>query len=364
MEEKFKVLYSELYNKYFKELEKLRKDKKKVSVITIITILIAIFNVFIVPAIWYEYRFIAYITIVAVILGVAIFFIKQVKKAVNSKEFKIINNGLNNAVNNLTENKGNVESIQQSLEILNELSDREDLDGLKESTTKDDEYAKAYSNKILKPLIECAFPNSEYNAIQGIPHKYYTAGQWGIYDGFYDSFDKIDMTINIKDNNYKFVLAQIASVNWSEDDHPSHLLSGMYGYVELTNKLGYKLSVTKHINYLFGENLLNTNEKILEFDNNEFNEIFDVKSDNEEKARSILNNENMKKLLELKNKTEIPFEFKVIDEVVYFKFKTKQIFMPSKYTKSMNYDKIKEEFDIVKNVKYITEKVCGILLEN
>ena len=72
--------------------------------------------------------------------------------------------------------------------------------------------------------------------------------------------------------------------------------------------------------------------------------------------------DNIKKLLELKKKTKIPYEFKLIDNIVYFKFKTKQIFMHSKYTKSMNYNKIKNELDIVKNIKYITEEVCIILL--
>ena len=222
-------------------------------------------------------------------------------------------------------------------------------------------YIDLFTERIVTPIIKSVFENSEYYCDDGLTEEEYDKGDWESYDR-YSSEDKIITQINIdesKDLKTKLVMSQVHTEDRHKDDegkvYYSTVFSGIAGYADLPKDIGCYLDVA--VNGWF-----DSCKDKLEMDMSGFEEMFDVKTDDKIKAMQILTSDIMSELIQLTKTSNFRFEFYINHGRIYIRFHTGGIFETSVFSKTMNYEELKEYFDILSSIKNITEHICTVIL--
>lgn len=238
-------------------------------------------------------------------------------------------------------------------------SHKKDKNKVKE---KKKSYIELFRERIIPPIIKNALENCEYYCNKGLTEKEYDEGEWGTYDR-YSSEDKIITEIiadKIKGTKTKLVMSEVHTENRHKDDDGKVYYTtdfcGIAGYVDLPKDIGCYLRIA-------GNGWFDWSKDKLEMDMSQFEKMFDVGTDNKIKAMQILTTDIMLQIIELTELTRIDFVFYINHSRMYIKFYTGSIFETDIYSKTMNYEELKEYFDILNNVKNITEHICNVISE-
>jgi len=223
-------------------------------------------------------------------------------------------------------------------------------------------YTELFKEKVVATIISNVFENSKYYYDIGLTENEYNEANWERYD-IYDSEDKIVTEIVIdknKDVKTNLVMSEIHTQDRRKDsDGDTHYVTmfhGLAGYADLPKDIGCYLRVIKNEFNLFG-----TPKDKLQMDMTEFEKIFDVKTDDRIKTMQILTADIMTELIQLVETTKVKFEFYINQNKMYIRFHTGEVFEPEVFGKAMQYKNLKKYFDIVSNVKNITEHICNVI---
>lgn len=339
--EKFRQLYNKLYSENFNELENLRKQEAKplkkilwiVAIIFICVIVFGILELLVFTNVFSSDDELGAIIgaastvliggplLVVIIFGLGLLIFKQAKKT------------------SVVEKRGSM---------------------FEEESPEDKTYKSIFKQKIIKPMVQLALPESEYLFNKGLTQEEYASANWEKYDT-YDSEDGIVTNININLNTLPLIMSEVHTEDIRRDpdggtDHVT-LFHGLAGYMELPKDIGCYIKVINNKINVFG----NTKDK-MEMDMPEFERIFDVQTDDEIKTMQILTADIMAEFLEIIEKNNFKFEFYINNNVMHIRFHTGELFEPAVFKESLQFEYLEKYFDIINSVKNITEHICNIIM--
>lgn len=335
----FEELYEQLYNLHFEELEKLRNESKsKISkYFPWIGMTLAGFGAagicweLGVPEETHIYWILWGVMILG-FLGIMVVFGKAITKW--TKEFNIL------------DEKGNIND--SNLKV-----------GIKETQP----YKYAFKEKIIKPIVECAVPESTYTADKGLSEQeYYSV--WEKADRF-SSEDELIMDLDVKDNEnnkLQLIISDVLTQNEEQVENGGTtcrtIFHGLAGYTKLSKNIGACIKIIE--NNMFFKN---KSKDYVEMDMQEFEKIFDVETNDKIKAVQVLTSDVMTELINVVKKLNIEFEIYINYNILHIRFYTGEMFEPQIFGKSMQLEKLKRYYDIMQAVKHVTEKMCNTVNE-
>lgn len=215
-------------------------------------------------------------------------------------------------------------------------------------------YIEFYKKEIIGPLLESLDENLIYvrskNETAEIIQEYRISKFIKVFDNFVaNEFIKgyvdNDMFMKMSGLNVK--------IGAGEKRHILRI-NTVFSYVVLNKNVvnGIKIN-TKH---KLTKNTFNLN-------NNEFNEIFQISSMNENKAKEIINNEIMGYLIEFYDKTKINFEIIIKSNRMYIRFFREGMFEPKIWGKSFEKANIMKDLKILFFVLNLGKKINITLKE-
>ncbi|MDD2628396.1 MAG: DUF3137 domain-containing protein [Clostridia bacterium] len=210
-------------------------------------------------------------------------------------------------------------------------------------------YVLEFKNKVIGPIIKNAIPNSNYYINRGISRLTYdSSGLAENYD-IYKSEDLIEVKLELQNKQDKTVnikLSEVLAIEIIKNDDGKEeyvtRFNGMVGEVELTKDIGAGIVITKN-----GRISKRSYNKV-EMDIEEFEKLFDVKSDDKILTMRVLTADVMMKLVDLSLESKIRFEINIKKDKLYVRFHTGPMYEPSIFRKTLEFTSIKRFYTCTK----------------
>lgn len=206
------------------------------------------------------------------------------------------------------------------------------------------EYDNHYKENIMKKALKEYKPNLTYFPNGCIPEEYYKKAKFENYDT-YHSEDRI----NGKLNGIDFMIADIHVKDKKETSDGTEYVTLFKGPVAIMT-----LPNTQNINIAIINNTISNyhnNLPKIQIDNPIFEDIYDVYSDDQILAMRILTPSVTNKILSLYKKHDFKFEVKIINNTIYFRFYSGELFASNSITPKEEAIRIAIYFEILTGIE-------------
>lgn len=204
-------------------------------------------------------------------------------------------------------------------------------------------YRKIYKEKVVKQLIKAYDENLEFSYENGIPETTYVEGAFERFDCYHSE----DLIIGNVDG-HDMMLAEVHTQDESTDDEGntsySTIFHGLFGFSNLNKSYNGMIRVHADKGFLskmFGD------KKRIEMDSSEFEKYFDVFADDKIQAMQILTSDIMDIMLLFLEESKIKFELTIRNNKLYIRFKTGGMFEGNIMKSSVDYDTLKNIYNII-----------------
>ncbi len=240
---------------------------------------------------------------------------------------------------------------------------------VKAGKNKEKRYRKRYISEFNKIFIELINPNYSYNAEKGILEKNYK-----LVDLFlYEDYQARGLISGYLSNRYNFQAGQITTWCSYEDDNKRIKFvkfDGIFYEIDLPFSINTKLYLridknlddTNFVKKIFNADGQLTRLKV-KMDSEEFEEAFDIYTENRVLAMQIFTADVMLELMHLYSGTSNKFEITIDNNKLYIKFDTGAIFKaPADLNiEVLNKDILYKYFEKFENTLKISEKFVKII---
>lgn len=210
-------------------------------------------------------------------------------------------------------------------------------------------YSKRFKEHVMKAALKEYDSELTYFPTGCIPEPQYKMARFESYDR-YHSEDRV----NGKINGYEFIMADVHVEDRREDsDGDTHyvtLFNGPVAILTLPEYINLDLAVVNNRIKLFSGTRV-------EIDNPEFEEIYDVFSDNEVTTMRVLTPSVTTKLIDMYRKYDFHFELKIINNQMYFRFHCGDLFEANPSDTQAEATGVALYFEILNGIKEIMEEV-------
>ncbi len=217
-----------------------------------------------------------------------------------------------------------------------------------------------FKEKVIFPVIQYIFSESQYSRNLGLSEQEYNIGEWENYCE-YKSEDRLVVDINIDERKATNLI--MSEVHTKEKTlgfgESSTKFEGLAGYVKLPKDVGFRVRVTS---FSLNVDLNYTPEKEIKMDMATFENKFYVETDDRIKTMQILTPDIMSKIIDIVNISKVKFDFCINHDMIHVRFHTGPMFEFDLFKETDQYEKIKHYCNIVSNVKEITEQIYNIVL--
>ena len=201
------------------------------------------------------------------------------------------------------------------------------------------DYRNRYKELVIKQIVNTINENFEY-----IPKKGLTLSEYhqGFKDLGRDMFSE-DMIKGTLENNLSFVMSEVYVTHEEntvgEDGNTQETVidyKGLMGYANLPNPVKSNFEITTNAKY----NELD--EKRIEMESIEFEQLYDVLADDRLYAMKLLNPQIIEEFLKIKRLGCKGFEIRFENGMAYFRYLSKEIFEPPTRGNILSPEKVKE----------------------
>ena len=192
-------------------------------------------------------------------------------------------------------------------------------------------YTTQYKKLVVMPFIKLLTPNIQYLPNKGLPKQAYVDA---MFEGFdvYHSDDDIAGYIN----NYQFEIANVHTEDehTDSDGHTTYttVFKGLYAFMPLPGTYEIEMFLRKDIKdshkILAKMSKKRFDELYTILDSSEFENKFDVYTNNKIFAAKILTHDIMQMMVDFENQYKIPFEFTIRNNYFYIRFPGYDLFEP------------------------------------
>lgn len=212
------------------------------------------------------------------------------------------------------------------------------------TSTNNRKYKRNFKQKAIEPLIKNIDKNLKYNPNVGFPPMTYRQGEFEEYDNYYTE----DGIVGLLDGKYKVQMAEVHTESEHTDSegntYTTTIFHGIFGNVQCAKDIKTTLKIHSDKGIL--GKLFKGKTKI-EMDSDEFEKYFDVYGDNKIIAMQILTSDVMEMMISFRNESKIKYEMTIKNNQIYIRFHTEPVFEPKAFRKSLDYNMLKEYYDII-----------------
>jgi len=222
-------------------------------------------------------------------------------------------------------------------------------------------YVESYKKEIVSSFIKLINHQLNYNPLDvnrlKIQGDYKKAG----FDNKrFNRFYPDDYTYGIIEDDINIEMCDLHVQNHTgsgKNSHTEEIFQGIFAYTKCNKNIGTYIKVSKNkIKILEQQNRV-------EMDSEEFEEYFDIYSENKILAMQLLTSDIMETLIEFHNKYYLNYEIVFRDDIIYIRFFTGAMFEPKIFGNSMDKELLYIYYCIFKFIVDITKKANKILQE-
>lgn len=226
------------------------------------------------------------------------------------------------------------------------------------------QYRLIFKDKVIRQFVKAYSDKLEYYPNEGIPFRIYNKAG---FDGHYDRFRSEDLIKGTILDNCEIAMSEVWTEREEETvDQDGHhrreyvtIFRGLFACIDLKSFLTFSFRITRNV---FLSNMFKGKQK-LEMDSGEFEKIFDVKTDDKINTLRILTSDIMQMLIDFKNENKITPEIVFQDNKLYIRFAVGNVFEPNKIKGDMDFDKLKENYDMINFIFKLTEEFSKNIVE-
>ena len=207
-------------------------------------------------------------------------------------------------------------------------------------------YRKIYKDNVIEGLVKSYNERFYYSATNGISRVEYGLSKFDDRVDEYFSEDRIFGTLENGDN---FQLAEVATYEISkvkdsegkEREEKTQTFRGMFGIVRLEKNTLSNIYIASNSQFR------KFNKNRLEVDSRLFEEYYDCITNDKVTAMRIFTSELIEKYIEIVKDNKYGFELKIIDNMIFFRYKTNQLFEPPMFSSGLDKSCIKKNYKVI-----------------
>lgn len=215
-------------------------------------------------------------------------------------------------------------------------------------------YTPIFKEKVIKPIIKGISENLEYFPNKNMPEVLYRQGKFE----FYDDYHSEDLIEGLLDNKNEMHFAEVHTERESTDSDGNTttytVFYGMFGNVTMTKSIETVIRIRLDQGKL--GRLFASKEKV-EMDSSEFEKYFDIYAEDKIKAMQILTSDVMMIMIEFVKQSKLKYDLTIKNNQLYIRFYTGSMFEPKLFKRALDYDTLKEYYDIIEFILKVTSKI-------
>ena len=217
-------------------------------------------------------------------------------------------------------------------------------------------YYKDYKRKVINEMIKSFNKNVQYYHYLGLDMQDYIAGE---FENLFNRYHSEDLIIGILENDKKISIGEVRTYIKYDDTYIS-AYKGIVAKIEIRKKINSKIYIKKD-----SKNIIKTKEiniQKVELDSQEFENLFNIYSDNKIIAMQILTSDVMNMLIDFYK--EIPFEITIKNNNIYIRFHTgeENLFEnPSLYKEALDRDTLYKYYSILDFTFELINKIQDVI---
>lgn len=207
-------------------------------------------------------------------------------------------------------------------------------------------YKRIYKENVIEGLVKAYNENFYYSPKSGI-----TKVEYGLsdFDNKVDKYYSEDRVHGTLDNGDNFQLAEVVTFEVSRTvdsdgkvkENKTQTFRGMYGVVRLEKNTLSNIYIASNSKFRkFSKNRL-------EIDSNLFEEYYDCITKDKVDTMRIFTSELIEKYIEIVKDNKYGFELKIIDNMMFFRYKTNQLFEPPMFSLGLDKKFIKKNYKVL-----------------
>jgi len=223
------------------------------------------------------------------------------------------------------------------------------------------DYTRIFKEKIITPLINNIFDNGTYEPEKGWSMYDYQKGEYFDNIDRYSSEDMITATVKGTDgleNTIQFAEVHTERRTRDRDGHV-HYYTEFYG---LAGKMPLKKDIATKI-YIKNNGRVWGGKNKVKMDMSEFERIFDVAAQDKILAVRVLTADVMTEMIELYKKFKYRFEIHIINNTIYMRLATSNMFEPNVFKNSLDYKTVEKYYLVLQAMMDISTHIYDIINE-
>ena len=209
-------------------------------------------------------------------------------------------------------------------------------------------YNEQYKEHVINLLLNGIDENLEYKPLIGIQRWLYQESKFEKSSYLFHSEDLIEGTIDKKH------FMRFAEVCINTDYTETNIFEGLFGAINCIKDT--KTEIRVYNNHTSIDSLALKIPKV-EIDSTEFKKYFNVYSKDKIKTFQILTSDVMSEMVKFSEEYDIKFDIIIRNYKIYIRFHTGNLFESNVLTKAINYDILKEYYDIIYFVLRVSKAI-------
>lgn len=227
-------------------------------------------------------------------------------------------------------------------------------------------YRRIYKENVIEGLVKSYNEKFYYSPTSGI-----TKVEYGLskFDNKVDEYFSEDRIYGTMENGDNFQLAEVATYEikkvldseGKQKEEKIQTFRGMYGIVRLDKNTLSDIYIASNSKFRkFSKNRL-------EIDSSLFEEYYDCITDDKVTAMRIFTSELIEKYIEIVKDNKYGFELKIIDNTIFFRYRTKQLFEPPMFSSGLDKTFVKKNYKVIyfplEIMKSTIDAIHGVFVE-
>ena len=207
-------------------------------------------------------------------------------------------------------------------------------------------YKRIYKENVIEGLVKAYNENFYYSPTNGI-----TKVEYGLsnFDNKVDEYYSEDRVFGTLENGDNFQLAEVVTFEVSRTvdaegnvkEDKTQTFRGMYGVVRLEKNTLADIYIASNSDFR------KFNKNRLEIDSSLFEEYYDCMTKDKVTAMRIFTSELIEKYIEIVKDNKYGFELKIVDNMMFFRYKTNQLFEPPMFSSGLDKSFIKKNYKVL-----------------
>ena len=207
-------------------------------------------------------------------------------------------------------------------------------------------YKRIYKENVIEKLVKAYNEKFYYSPTSGI-----TKVEYGLsnFDNKVDEYYSEDRVFGTMENGDNFQLAEVVTfeVTKTKDadgnvkENKTQTFRGMYGITRLEKNTQANIYIASNSKFR------KFNKNRVEVDSSLFEEYYDCMTKDKITAMRIFTSDLIEKYIEIVKDNKYGFELKIVDNMVFFRYKTNQLFEPPMFSSGLDKNFVKKNYKVL-----------------